>query len=339
MKSRRSSILLVTFFFLTSLVCAQEQKPAQPALQTSPSVGAQSGKSYLLGPGDVLHVKIYGQQELESTVEVDSEGNISSLPFIETPVPAQCRTARAVQAEIATAYATLIKNPQVSVQITERKSRQPVTILGAVRTPARVPMERKVRLSELMSAAGGFTERAAGIIQIVHTVPLMCPQTGEEAEAAPIEGTNIPMEVVRIAELRAGKPQANPLVRPGDYIIVTDAEPVYITGSIVSPQNVYARDQLTLSTALAMVGGVRKEAKVDEILIYRLKPGSSQREAIKVDLTAIKKSRQADPVLQAFDWIEVPETGALAGSRLGGTLLDVFTRGLQSIFSTRVLLP
>jgi len=331
--------ILLGVLFLASAVCAQGQKQAQPALQSPAGLDAQAGRSYLLGPGDVLHVKIYGQSELESTVEVDSEGNISSLPFIESPIPAQCRTEKTLQVAIATAYARLIKNPQVSVQITERKSRQPVTILGAVRTQSRVPMVRKVRLSELLTAAGGFTERAAGTIQIVHTVPLMCPAPGEETEAAPIDATNIPMEVVTISQLKTGKLQANPLVRPGDYVIVTEADPVYITGSVVSPQGVYARDQLTLSTALAMVGGVKKEAKVDEILIHRLKTGSSQRETIRVDLAAVKKNRRPDPLLQAYDWVEVPEAGALQSGRLGGTLLDVFTRGLQSIFSPGLLLP
>jgi polysaccharide biosynthesis/export protein len=327
--------IYVIVLCLASAVCAQGQNQAQPASAQASTVDTQGIRNYLLGPGDVLHVKVFGQQELDSVADVDSEGNISSLPFIETPIPARCRTEKEVQKEIAIAYARLIKNPQVSVQIAERKSRQPVTVFGAVRTPTRVPMLRKVRLSELMAASGGFTDRASGTIQILHTEPLMCPATGEEAEAAPIDGANLPLEVVKIAELKAGKPQANPFIRPGDYISVTEAEPVYITGSVVSPQGVYARDQLTLSTALAMVGGVKKEAKVDEVLIHRLRPGSSQRDTIRVDLAAIKKSRQSDVLLQAYDWVEVPEAGVLAGGRLGTTLLDVFTRGLQSIITPR----
>jgi ribosomal protein L13 len=37
---------------------------------------------------------------------------------------------------------------------------------------------------------------------------------------------------VKISELRAGKIEANPIIRPGDYILVTEAEPVYITGAV-----------------------------------------------------------------------------------------------------------
>jgi len=330
------------------LICLAPAGHAQGQNQTRPAQGAaaavqastvdtQGIRNYLLGPGDVLSVQVFGNHDLDAVVDVDSDGNITSLPFIEDPIPARCRTERQVQKAIALAYSRLLKNPQVSVRITERNSRQPVTVFGAVRAPNRVPMLRKLRLSEIMAASGGFTERASGTIQVLHSEPLMCPGPGEEAEAAPIDGSNIPLTVVKIADLKAGKPQANPLIRPGDYIIVTEAEPAYITGSVVSPQGVYVRDQLTLSTALAMVGGVRKEAKVDEVLIHRLRLGSDERETIRVDLKAIKKSQKTDVVLKPFDWIEVPEVGPFSGTGLRFTFVDVVTKGLQSVFSIRVL--
>src|SRR5262249_12951316 len=186
--------------------------------QESSNVDNQGIRDYLLGPGDILDVRVFGQ-DLNSMVEVDSDGNISSLPFIETPIPARCRTEKQVQKDIATAYAKYLKNPQVSVRIAERKTRQPATVNGAVRQPVRIQMQRKVRLNELIAVAGGFTERAAGTIQILHTEPLMCPAPGEEAEAAPIDPTKIPLMIVKIAELKTGKQEANPIIRPGDYVM------------------------------------------------------------------------------------------------------------------------
>ena len=229
----------------------------------------QGIKKYLLGPGDLVDVRVFGQADLNTTVAVDSDGNISSLPFLETPIPAKCRTEKEVQKDIVAAYSKLINKPQISVRVSERNSRQPATVFGAVRQPTRAQMQRRVRLNELMALAGGFTERAAGTIQILHTEPLMCPEPGEEAEAAPIDGTKIPLQIVKIADLRSGRPEANPVVRPGDYVLVTEAEPVYITGSVASPTGIYLRDKLTLGLALAMVGGVRKEANLSDVRIYR----------------------------------------------------------------------
>ncbi len=338
--SFRVLTLLVSSICFASAVLAQESAPPQTSSQI-PSASSQTStvdnqgiKKYLLGPGDVLDVRVFGQPDLNTMAEVDSDGNISSLPFLETPIPAKCRSEREVQKDIATAYAKYLKGPQVSVRIAERKSRQPATIFGAVRQPTRVQMLRPVRLNEIMAASGGFTERAWGTIQILHTEPLMCPEPGQEAEAAPIDGINIPRLIVKIADLKAGKPEANPLIRPGDYVSVTEAEPVYVTGSVVNPTGVYMRDKLTLTLALAMVGGVKKEAKTNEIRIIRQRPGSQEQETIRVDLAAIKKNQQPDVLLEPYDVIEVGEASPFSSGRIGSTFLGFLTGGAQSAFTS-----
>lgn len=336
---------LIVAFVCSLAMFAYAQEPQQPGSapsgqgQSSP-LDVQGIKTYLLGPGDVLDVRVFGQPELSSSVQVDSDGNLSALPFLEKPIAAKCRTDKEVQKDITVAYSKFINNPQVSVRISERNSRQPATVFGAVRQPTRVEMKRRVRLNELMAVSGGFTERASGTIQILHTEPLMCPAPGEEAEAAPIDGTKIPLQIIKISELRAGKIEANPVIRPGDYVLVTEAEPIYITGSVNSPSGIYLREGLMLSRALAMVGGARKEAKLSEIKIYRQIAGSANQEVITVDLAAIKKNQKPDVLLQAYDVIEVPEAGMFSSSRIGSTLVGALTGGLSSMISnTGTYLP
>jgi len=195
-------------------------------------------------------------------------------------------------------------------------------------------MKRKVRLNEVITVSGGFTERASGTIQILHTEPLMCPEPGEEAEAAPIDGTKIPLSVFKIAELKTGKLDANPVIRPGDYILVTEADPIYITGSVNSPSGVYLRDQLSLSRAMAMVGGPRREAKLSEVTIYRQKPGSTEQQIIKVDYAAIRKNQKPDVFLEPFDVVDVPQAGQLSLQRLPDTLIGAVTGGMSSMISS-----
>jgi polysaccharide biosynthesis/export protein len=343
MKVKQSLFLIVFTCLFAGLVHAQEQPQQQtstPAGPQSSSMDLQGIKSYLLGPGDVLDVRVFGQPELTSSVQVDSDGNLSALPFLETPIKAKCRSDKEVQKDIAIAYAKFINNPQVSVRISERNSRQPATVFGAVRQATRVEMKRKVRLNELMAVSGGFTERASGTIQILHTEPLMCPEPGEEDAAAPIDGTKIPLQIIKISELRSGKAEANPVIRPGDYVLVTEAEPVYITGAVLSPGGIYLRDQLMLSRALAMVGGVRKEAKANDVRIYRQVAGSANQEVIHVDLNAIKKNQKPDFLLQPYDVIEVGEAGMFSSTRIGSTLMGALTGGLTSaITSSGTFLP
>lgn len=282
-------------------------------------------QNYLLGPGDVLEIKVFGQHDLDSTAQVDSEGNLSSLPFLD-PIPAKCRTELAVQKDIAAAYSRLIKEPQVSVRIIGRNSRPPASVSGAVRQSGKIPLERPMRLNELIAASGGFTDKAAGTIQILHTQPLLCPGPGEQAEALPIAGTAVPLQVLKIADLAKGT--ANPVIRPGDLVLVTEAEPVYITGSVVSPGGILMRDQLTLSRALGMVGGPRREANQSEIKIYRQKEGSAKQDIIKVDFAAVKKNQEPDVFLQPYDVVEVSD-GFLGGRGWLDILVTVFAGGMR----------
>jgi polysaccharide biosynthesis/export protein len=337
---KRNLLLFAILGSLTFPTLVQTQEPQQqsapstPVFSPSSSVDTQGVKNYLLGPGDVIDVRVFGQGELNAMAEVDSDGNISSLPFLDKPIVGKCRTEKEVQKDIAAAYTKYLKNPQISVHIAEKKSRAPATVFGAVRQPTRVMMLRKARLNEVLASSGGFTERAAGTIQIVHTEPLMCPQPGEEAQAAPLDADKAPLEIVKLSELRTGKPQANPVIRPGDFILVTEAEPVYVIGSVLFPQSVYLTDQLTLSRALAIAGGVRKEGKLSEVRIHRQKPGGQEQEIIRVDYNAIRKNKTPDVLLKAYDVIDVPEAGMFSLERLPATLLGAATGGMNSMFNS-----
>ena len=296
----------------------------------------QASRPYLLGPGDVVEIKVFGQLDLGSNAQVDSDGNLSSLPFLD-PIPARCRTEREVQKDIAIAYSRLVKEPQVSVRILERNSRTPASISGAVRQATKVSMLRKQRLNEVVAAAGGFTEKASGTIQILHTEPLLCAEVGDEAESMPIDGTSIPFQVVKIADLQKGA--SNPFIRPGDLILVTEAEPVYITGSVVAPGSILMREDLTLSRALAMVGGTHKEANLSEIRIHRQKPGSLDQEILKVNYAAIKKNEMPDIFLKPYDVIDVSDSGLFSGSRWLATVIDALTGGLRNNLGRPMILP
>ena len=136
MKVKQCLVLAFAFVCMLAVsVRAQESQPQEPppTPSQSPGLDVQGIKSYLLGPGDVLDIRVFGQPELSSSVQVDSDCNLSSLPFLDTPIKAKCRTDKEIQKDIAIAYAKFINNPQVSVRISERNSRQPATVFGAVR--------------------------------------------------------------------------------------------------------------------------------------------------------------------------------------------------------------
>lgn len=321
MKVKAYILLLAVVSFAASLsVRAQEQVTPQGGSQQSSgpqganmlpaSTDTQGIRRYVLGPGDVLDVRVFGQPDLAWQGEVEADGNITSLPFIETPIRAQCRTDKEIQKDIIAAYSKFLRKPQISVRVVGRNSRTPATVFGAVAAPTRVQMLRDVRLNEMLTVSGGLTERANGDIQVLHTEPVMCPKPGETVEPLTTEdGFLAPntMKVYKWTDLIAGKPEANPVIRPGDIVTVMESKPVYITGSVTTPQPVLLREGYTLSRVIAMVGGPVQGAKSSDVRIYRNDLGSTEMKVLHVDLNAIKKKKSDDVVLQPYDIIEVPK--------------------------------
>src|ERR1044071_4116656 len=85
---------------------AQEPQQQQPSTSSAQSAAMdiQGSKAYLLGPGAVLDIRVFGQPELSTAMaQIDSDGNLSSLPFLEQPIPAKCRSDKEVQKDIALA--------------------------------------------------------------------------------------------------------------------------------------------------------------------------------------------------------------------------------------------
>src|SRR6266478_8546722 len=177
--SKRSLIIFTAIFSLGAvfsvLALAQSPQTGPSDLPTS-SLDNQGVRRYRVGPGDLLDVRVFGQPDLNSTVEIDEDGNISSLPFVEDPIPAKCRNEKEIQKSITEAYSKYLIKPRVSVRILERRSRQPAVVYGAVRSASRIMMNRRVRLHELLANAGGITLNASGTIQIIHTVTELCPE-------------------------------------------------------------------------------------------------------------------------------------------------------------------
>src|SRR5918912_1718474 len=128
MKARTLLILFTLLCFGTpALVKAQDQGQQAPVESATvmPGVVTDLGiQNYVLGPGDTIDVRVFQQPDLSGTFEVDGEGNISSLPFLD-PVRAQCRTEKEVAKDIIAGFSKLLQNPQVSVHITGRNSRPP----------------------------------------------------------------------------------------------------------------------------------------------------------------------------------------------------------------------
>ena len=344
----RKQLLILFAVFAAFGVTAFAQTQSGADSQPSSSVDNQGIRRYRIGPGDILDVRVYGQSELTSTAEVDENGNVSSLPFIEEPIPAKCRSEKEVQKSITEAYSKYILQPRVSVRILERRSRPPAIVFGAVRMPQRVAMNRRLRLHEVLVTAGGVTQSANGTIDVLHTEREVCLETEDTITTGPVASavaanhskqTDIgTIATYKLIDLKGGSAENNPYIRPGDIVIVNEGEPVFITGMVVKAGDTILKDQLTLTRAIAMAGGMQKMANTSEVHIYRKTDGKISPEPLRYDYDAIRKGKAPDVLLQAYDIIDVRPVGTFSAKGLGELLKGLGTSTLGTLPS-RVLMP
>ena len=283
-------------------------------------IDAVAQKGYLIGPGDEITGKVLGESQFDFVASVDENGKIE-VPFFETPINAKCLSERDLRTEVTRLLSKYLKNPQLSLRVTDRKSRPPATIYGEVRTPQQVVLTRRATLLELLSFSGGVNDDAGGMIQVFRTQPPICGADGAESDwKSTGDGLDVPSRMYSLASLRLGLEEANPVIHPGDVVVVQKASPVYITGEVTSPQGIYLKEGgLSLSEAIAKIGGVRREAKTKDIKIYRLKANSKDREIITANYDLIKKGAQKDVMLEPYDIVEVDK----AKKNIAQTILEI----------------
>lgn len=286
---------------------------------TNLSVGAQISVpleergGYLVGPGDEITVKVLGDSQFDFVATVDDDGKLE-VPFVDTRVDAKCRTEKDLRLAVAKAMSKFLRNPMVNLRVSERKSRPPTSVVGQVKQPQGVILVRETRLRELLAFVGGQTEDAGGMVQIYRAKAPVC-----STDAVAYDG-NTPYRLYSIGALNSGNEDANPMVYPGDVVDVQKAAPIYITGEVRQPMGIRLSEGGTsLTQAIAMVGGINREARSSSVKVYRLKADKTSRDIITADLKQIKSGAQKDIILEPYDIVEVDK----AKKNIGETILEL----------------
>jgi polysaccharide export outer membrane protein len=317
------SFFLIVFLLCFAVFLTAQDVPVDPTL----------GKGYLLGPGDEIVGKVLGEKDYDFQATVNEDGKIE-VPFYDKPITARCRTERELRNEINDILKRELKNPQLSLRVTERKSRPPASISGEVNSPQQVILMRKVTLIEMLGFAGGLKEEAGGSIQVFRSQAPVCAEAGEDSDwRAGTDATDVPSRIYNLANVKIGKEDSNPIIYPGDVVVVQKAPPVYIVGEVVAPQGIYLKEGgLSLSEAIAKIGGVNRQAKTKNITIRRIKPGAKNGEVelISANYDLIKKGQQKDIMLQPYDIVEVDK----AKESIAATVLKLALGAGRSVITS-----
>jgi polysaccharide export outer membrane protein len=122
----------------------------------APARAAPAGP-YLIAEGDLLSIRVYGQDGLSRSVRVRSDGKIS-LPFVNEQQAAHL-TPATLAALLQASLKTFLVNPVVAVSLEERHASQ-VSVLGAVALPGLYPLRPGTGVLQAVALAGGLTRFA-----------------------------------------------------------------------------------------------------------------------------------------------------------------------------------
>lgn len=118
---------------------------------------AELSIAYTLGYGDIVSIKVYGEDDLNVEAELNNAGFIS-FPFLGE-IKVYGLTVVQIQEEIAKGLRDgYLVDPKVSVSLTAYRQ---FYVNGEVKLPGGFQFSPKLTVRKAISLAGGFTARAA----------------------------------------------------------------------------------------------------------------------------------------------------------------------------------
>lgn len=242
------------------------------------------GKDYVIDIGDVLSIRVWGEDSLGADVKVRPDGKIS-LPGTGD-IKADGLTPMALQNVVAAKLRNLVNEPMVSVMV-HMSSNNAVVVHGPGVRSCVLALEGKTTLLQLLAK--------------------IAPEAGADMESAYISRDDVILAKGFHDVYVTGKSTEAIMVQPGDRIFIPLRENrfIFVMGAVEKPTSVPHYEGMTFLEAINMAGGFTKFADRNSSVVVR--QGTSGNEHIKVragDLTEKGDSSQNIRV-QGGDYILV----------------------------------
>ncbi len=242
-------------------------------------------KEYIIGKGDSLSIRVWGEGELSTEAMVRPDGKIS-LPGIGE-MQAAGVTPRQLQARITAALRELVFEPLVSVSVNTFPANS-IIVYGPGTVPAVIPLHGKTTLLQVLSS-----------IRLDHNSDLV----GAYLER---DGQKIASNFQML--LKEGKDnQANMELLASDRLFVPKSEArfVYVDGAVNGPKSIPYTDKMTILEAIHLAGGFTKFADRNATIITRQGNGGTQRLTVRMADLISNGDMSQNVTLQGGDLIVV----------------------------------
>ncbi len=283
------------------------QQPAPANSTASPqSPRLLPNSNVKLGVGDLIEVSVFGVPDLSTKTRISGSGDVY-LPLIDYVHIADLTTDEAQELmQKRLEDGGFVRGPHVSIFVDESAS-QAITLVGEVARPGSYPAIGERHLFDLISAAGGLSEKAGRGVTIEH------------------RGDPTQKDELQLSQNLAEDTQNNVEVFPGDTIIISRAGIVYVVGDVNHPSGFLIEDTgLSVLKALALAGGSTKTSALNKTKILRRTPKGI--EEIPVNLKKVLYAKAPDLDLVKGDVLFIPgSAGKAAAYRTADAAMSLST--------------
>jgi len=284
--------ILTAALFAATAAFAQLAPTPQPSNGLTAEPPATSSDAPI-GPRDVLDIRVFQDSSLNTRATVTDDGRIG-MPLIGkidvnglTPVLAEQAIKQALEAKY-------LAKADVTVVVVEAANK-PISVIGAVMRPGRIPATGNISLLQAITSAGGLYTGYGKTLYVLRTA------TNGLTEQIPIDIEDLMVN---------GNPDLNLPLRANDVVNIPVDTPltVYVLGEVMHPGKVqFRRSQTpTLVQALAEAGGPTDRAGSKCVLKRRLEGGTEK--STVIDFKKILNGKGSDVVLQDDDTIYFRES-------------------------------
>ncbi len=294
-----------------AMVPADNQLRLATLLNEQAMFPADDGE-YVLGPDDVIQIKVLKEEDLDKTVTVSSDG------FITYPLLGDLRveglTTANVDAQVTSLLAqNYLVDPEVIVEVVKQRSKR-VYIMGLVKQPGYHEIAGDQRLLGTLLSAGGpvsFNTEAR----------LLRLPKGEMIGTESVD-TMSPIVVDLQRLFVDGDQSQNVILRDGDVLMVAEkntgnvstdapqlgADQFYVVGSVASPGVYTYKQDDTVLDAVLRAGGFTEFASRNSTKVVRESNGKTRTFQVKMKDVMERGEMDKNISIIPGDMIIVPES-------------------------------
>jgi polysaccharide export outer membrane protein len=230
---------------------------------------AVRAEDYTIGPEDVLQVSVWMHTDLDKTVTVGPDGNLTFPPAGD--IKATGLTTKQLADRLGDKLSTYLRQTvTVTVTVSQYLSRS-VYVVGAVGRPGRYGFQNLPSLVDLISQAGGALPGGdLSHVQIIR----------KEGEARRVINADVS------SALRDGIGTDLPQLRPGDTVVINTTgggaytgaagDAIAVLGEVIKPGLYPAGSGTDLWVVLAQAGSFTANANIRLVRVVSPSPGGAK---------------------------------------------------------------